>query len=148
MSVLCAGSREFLTGDWIQAAKLCERALRILRERCVGATWEMHCAEEFLLFSLVMQGRVLEVSRRMPDLLNAARDRGNLYFETELRTRTTVVWLAADEPEQGERHATEAMERWSHEGFHRQHDNHVLAKVYIGCTCASKPLTFAHAPPS
>jgi hypothetical protein len=28
-----------------------------------------------------------------------------------------------------EAHANGAMERWSHEGFRRQHDNHVLARI-------------------
>jgi hypothetical protein len=40
-----------------------------------------------------------------------------------------LVWLAADDPDEGERQADEAMERWSHEGFHRQHYNHVLARI-------------------
>ena len=70
-----------------------------------------------------------EVSRRLPALLTAARDRGNRYFETELRTRMNLVWLAADQPDEGERHANEAMAGWSHEGFHRQHYSHVLARI-------------------
>ena len=40
-----------------------------------------------------------------------------------------IVWLAADQPDEGERHANEAMEGWSHEGFHRQHYSHVLARI-------------------
>jgi hypothetical protein len=129
VSALCAGGRAFLAGHWSQAAMLCEQALQTLRERCPGATWEINFAEEWVLFSLLLQGDIRAVSRRMPDLLRAANDRGNLYFATELRTRMNIVWLAADEPDEGERHANEAMEGWSHEGFHRQHYNHVLARV-------------------
>ena len=40
-----------------------------------------------------------------------------------------LVWLAADDPDEGERQANDAMERWSHQGFHRQHYNHVLAGI-------------------
>ena len=40
-----------------------------------------------------------------------------------------LVWLAADQPDDGERQANEAMEGWSHEGFHRQHYSHVLARI-------------------
>ena len=40
-----------------------------------------------------------------------------------------LVWLAADQPDEGERQANEAMEGWSHEGFHRQHYSHVLARI-------------------
>ena len=40
-----------------------------------------------------------------------------------------VVWLAADHPDEGERQANEAMEGWSHKGFHRQHYSHALARI-------------------
>ena len=129
LSALTAGMSAFLAGEWRKASQLCERALVVLREQCTGATWEMNCAESFLLYALLFQGEIREVSRRLPALLTAARDRGNRYFETELRTRMNVVWLAADQPDEGERQANEAMEGWSHEGFHRQHYSHVLARI-------------------
>ena len=129
LSALTAGMSAFLAGEWKKASLLCERALVVLREQCTGATWEMNCAESFLLGALLFQGEIGEVSRRLPALLTAARDRGNRYFETELRTRMNLVWLAADQPDEGERHANEAMEGWSHEGFHRQHYSHVLARI-------------------
>ena len=116
-------------GEWQRATKECDRARRLLHEHCAGAIWETNCAEFFYLGSLLFQGRIREVAEQMPELLAAARERGNLYFETELRTRMNLVWLAADEPDEGERHADEAMRRWSHRGFHRQHYNHVLARV-------------------
>ena len=62
-------------------------------------------------------------------LLTAARDRGNRYLEAELRIRMNIVWLAADQPDDGERHANEAMEAWSQQGFHRQHYSHMLARI-------------------
>ena len=40
-----------------------------------------------------------------------------------------VVWLAADQPDEGERQANEAMAGWSHEGFHRQHYSQALARI-------------------
>jgi hypothetical protein len=40
-----------------------------------------------------------------------------------------LVWLAADQPDEGDRTASEAMDSWSHQGFHRQHYNHVLARI-------------------
>jgi hypothetical protein len=95
----------------------------------VGVTWELNCAQNFLLGSLLYEGKLHEVSRQLPILLASAREHGNRYFETELRTRMTLVWLAADHPAEGEQQANDVMERWSHEGFHRQHYNHVLARV-------------------
>jgi hypothetical protein len=129
LTALTAGMSAFLAGEWRTASRLCERALVVLREQCTGATWETNCAESFLLYSLLYQGEIGDVSRRLPALLAAARDRGNRYLETELRTRLNVVWLAADQPDEGERHTNEAMEHWSHDGFHRQHYSHVLART-------------------
>jgi hypothetical protein len=50
-------------------------------------------------------------------------------ISTELCTTGTVVWLAADQPDDAERHANEAIEAWSHKGFHRQHYSHVMARI-------------------
>jgi hypothetical protein len=95
----------------------------------VAATWERNCAHVFSLGALLYQGELRQVSGLLPSLLVMARDRGDLYFETELRTRMNLVWLAADRPDEGQREADEAMHRWSHAGFHRQHYNHVLARI-------------------
>src|SRR5262249_16917930 len=85
LSALTAGITAVLFGDWQEATVHCDRARGLLREHCAGAIWENNCAEIFYLGSLLFQGRIKEVSARVPDLLIAARDRGNLYFETELR---------------------------------------------------------------
>jgi len=129
LSTLAAGMAAYLVGQWSKATLLCERALVILRDQCVGVTWELNCAQNFLLGSLLYEGKLHEVSRQLPILLANAREHGNLYFETELRTRMTLVWLAANHPDEGEQQANDVMKRWSHEGFHRQHYNHVLARV-------------------
>ena len=119
-----------LVGKWRTATELCDRALTILRDECVGTTWEVNLAQNFLpRLAAVSRRASRRRRRRLPDLLAAAQERGNLYFETELRTRMNLVWLAADQPDEGERQANGAMERWSHAGFHRQHYNHVLARI-------------------
>ena len=69
------------------------------------------------------------MSRRVPALLANARSRGNLYIATELCTRSNFVWLAADDPDEGERETVESIERWSQKGFHRQHYSAMLARV-------------------
>ena len=129
LSALAAGALALLAGEWKKASLQCARALVVLRDQCTGATWEINNAESFLLGSLLSLGEIGEVSRRLPALLTAARDRGNRYFETELRIRMNIVWLAADQPDEGERHANEAVEAWSQQGFHRQHYSHLLARI-------------------
>src|SRR5262249_43826522 len=62
-------------------------------------------------------------------LVADARRRGNLYLATELCTRSNLVWLAADDPDGGERETIDAISRWSQKGFHRQHYSARLARV-------------------
>jgi hypothetical protein len=116
------------SGQWKQASRLCDRALTLLRD-CVGVTWELSAAHHFLSGSLLYQGEFPEVARRLSVALAAARDRGNLYLEAELRTRQmSLVLLAADDPGEADRQSREVMERWWHGGFTRQHYSHVLGR--------------------
>jgi hypothetical protein len=131
LSTLMAGISAYCNGEWRRGATLCEEAEVMLREQCTGTAWEMTSAHSFLLRSLTFLGEIREVTRRMPMLVAAALDRGNLYATTELRTRTNLVWLAADDPEGARREITEAMRRWSHGAFHRQHYNLLLGQAEI-----------------
>jgi hypothetical protein len=116
-------------GEWLKGGTSAEQALRILRDECTGVTWEVNIAQNLAIWALMYTGELGEVSRRVPPLLANARSSGNLYIATELCTRSNYVWLAADDPDQGEREAIESIERWSHKGFHRQHYSALLARV-------------------
>jgi tetratricopeptide (TPR) repeat protein len=73
-------------------------------------------------------GNLAELGRRAPKLLSEARERGQLYAETDLRARLlTFTWLAEGKPELAEQNAEEALQRWSQQGFHLQHYNRVLS---------------------
>jgi hypothetical protein len=55
-------------------------------------------------------------------LLQEARDRGNLYGETNLSTFVVpLVRLAADDPAGARRELCQGMRQWSQQGFHLQH---------------------------
>jgi eukaryotic-like serine/threonine-protein kinase len=116
-------------GRWKQASAASERALSILRDECVGLTWETTIAQNIFLWGLMYRGEMAELSRRVPALLDDARRRGNLYLATEVCTRSNFVWLAADDPDGGERETADAMAQWSRKGFHRQHYSALLARV-------------------
>jgi hypothetical protein len=116
-------------GQWKNALTLGEEALAILRDQCVGATWEVNTAQNLVIWALMYLGELRELSRRLPPLLANARSSGNLYIATELCTRSNYFWLAADDPDEGERITIESIERWSHEGFHRQHYSAMLARI-------------------
>jgi hypothetical protein len=103
--------------------------LAIFRDQCVGLTWELNMAQNLVIWALMYLGELREVSRQVPAILANARSRGNLYIATELCTRSNYVWLAADNPDEGEREAVESIERSSQKGFHRQHYSAMLARV-------------------
>jgi hypothetical protein len=128
LASLTAGVAAFVLGEWTRATGLCERALTLFRDECTGVVWELTLAHNFYLGALFYRGHVRHVSHWLPALLESAREHGNLYFEAELTTRFSMVWLAADDPDTSERLTREVNARWSARGFHRQHYNHLLAQ--------------------
>ena len=129
LSIMADGCIAIAAGEWKRGWILSEQALAILREQCVGFTWELNIAQNLAIWALMYLGELGEVSRQVPVLLANARSRGNLYLATELCTRCNYAWLAADDPDEGEREAVESIERWSQKGFHRQHYSAMLARV-------------------
>ena len=129
LSRLADGLMAIAVGEWKKAFTLAEEALAILRNQCVDVTWELNAAQNLVIWALMYLGELGELSRRLPPLLANARSSGNLYIATELCTRSNYFWLAADQPDEGERVAIESIARWSHEGFHRQHYSAMLARI-------------------
>ena len=120
-----------MIGHWKEAAELCERAAEVLRDQCTGATWELTVANRFMLTSLMFLGELTEVARRVPQLLNAALEQGNLFAATDLRTRLNGIWLAADDPDTARNEVIQAMMVWPREGFHLQHYMSLAALAQI-----------------
>ena len=129
LSLLAGGINATTAGEWKKALTSSEQALAILRDRCAGSTWELTIAQNVVIWAQLYLGELGEVSRQVPALLADARSRGNLYLATELATRANYVWLASDDPDEGERETVESIARWSHERFHRQHYSAMLARV-------------------
>jgi eukaryotic-like serine/threonine-protein kinase len=131
MAIWARGLSSYLMGQWQQAADYCERAAEILRDQCTGATWELTIANRFMLTSLLYLGDMVEVSRRVPQLLSAALEQGNLFTATDLRTRLNIIWLAADDPTRARDEVISAMITWPRKGFHLQHYSSLVALAQI-----------------
>jgi len=129
VSILADGINATTAGEWKKALALSEQAVRIVRDQCIGLTWELTLAQNLVIWALMYLGELGEVSRRVPALLADARSRGNLYLATELCTRSNYAWLAVDDPDEGERETIASIARWSQKGFHRQHFSAILARV-------------------
>jgi eukaryotic-like serine/threonine-protein kinase len=133
LSLWARGVVPYLQGQWRQAAELCEHATDVLRDRCTGVTWELTVANRYKLNALLYLGELTEVARRVPALLAAALEQGNLFGATDLRTRLNLIWLVADDPNRARAEVIEALKAWSHEGFHLQHyvSLHALAQIEL-----------------
>jgi eukaryotic-like serine/threonine-protein kinase len=131
LAIWARGLSAYLVGDWKKAAELCERAAEVLRDQCTGVTWEMTIAHRFMLSSLMFLGEMVEVSRRVPQLLAAALEQGNLFAATDLRTRMNPIWLAADDPDRARDEVISALTTWPRKGFHLQHYSSLVALAQI-----------------
>ncbi|CAN5744264.1 hypothetical protein BH18ACI4_BH18ACI4_10440 [soil metagenome] len=133
LSIWARGVGAYLVGHWKKAAELCEQAAEVLRDQCTGVTWELTTANRFMLNALINLGNIAEVSRRVPALLAAALEQGNIFAAVDLRTRLNLIWLAADDPNGARAEVIEALKAWPHEGFHLQHytSMHALAQIEL-----------------
>jgi hypothetical protein len=134
----------YLIGHWKESAELCERAAEVLRDQCTGATWEMTVANRFMLASLMYLGELTEVARRVPPLLTAALEQGNLIAATDLRTRLNPIWLAADDPDRARNEVIAAMMAWPRAGFHLQHYSSLVALAQIELYTGDTEVAWKH----
>jgi serine/threonine protein kinase len=132
MVALARGIAAALEGDWRNGQRLCDDAEHVLRDSCTGALWELGTAHRFALWPMMFMGEVVEINHRLPRLLKEARERDDLYEETNLSlTIRTFVRLAADEPERARAELAQVMEKWSQRGFHVQHMNRLFDETQI-----------------
>jgi serine/threonine protein kinase len=119
---LAQGETTFFHGHWAVARGHCERAEEIFRDHCPGMTWELDSAQSFIGWSLALMGDLPAMRRRLPLLIKEARERGDLFVETNLATYAApFLWLADDDPQGGRLVIQDVMGRWSHRGVHSQH---------------------------
>jgi hypothetical protein len=131
LSIWAEGVAAYFGGKWRRSAELCERAAEVLRDKCTGVTWELTIANRFMLSDLLHMGELAEVSHRVPALLAAALEQGNLFAAIDLRTRLNMIWLASDDPDKARAEVIAALTDWPQEGFHLQHYASLFALVQI-----------------
>jgi serine/threonine protein kinase len=130
--MLCRGIAGYMEGRWKDGRQFSDEAEAILRDRCTGVAWELDTAHSFSNWSLFFLGEVAELTRRLPILLQEARERGDLYAATNLGTFVGhLTWLAADDPEGAEREMHDVMALWSQRGYHVQHLTGLMSRIQI-----------------
>ncbi|HEX5102223.1 MAG TPA: hypothetical protein VFV87_00325, partial [Pirellulaceae bacterium] len=132
MVMLCRGISGYMEGRWKDGRQFSEQAEAVFRDHCTGVAWELDTAHSFANWSLFFLGEVAELTRRLPILLQEARERGDLYSATNLGTFVGhLTWLAADDPEGAEHDMHQVMALWSHRGFHVQHLTGLMGRIQI-----------------
>ena len=130
--LLSKGCAHYLEGAWKDAFRLCIQADEILRDRCTGVAWELDSLDTFSLWSLTYLGEIEELRKRWTIKLREARERGDLFAETNLCTYImSIAMLGEDRPKMAQDELDRAKALWTPAGFHVQHHNVILAQIYI-----------------
>ncbi len=130
LTVLMRGAAQSLLGEFRAAVETCDAAYAELREKCVNVTWELDNAAFFACFSLFMLGRVKDLERRVPTLLDDTRGRGDLYGEVLVRVQVGWFLHVAKDDTVGAHADLDVVEkRWSKGRFLVQHAWKVLNEI-------------------
>jgi eukaryotic-like serine/threonine-protein kinase len=136
-TVLCRGGIALAEGMPFTAIRVCDRAEKLLRDRCTGIAWELSAAQIFSLSTRLRLGLHFVYGQRLRDLLEDAQARGDLFAETHVRVRSHAFFLSVDQPDQALLELQEAMKRSSpmeecrQHGFHLQHYWFLVGQIEI-----------------
>jgi hypothetical protein len=120
---LAGGVIAWNSGEWKAGRAESESALEILRTRCAGAVFESKMAEVVLLRCLFYLGEIAEINRRVPELVENARSRGDLFGANVLLTMSGYLYyLACDQPESASELFAQSLSQWRTHGFSSSRD--------------------------
>ncbi len=132
MAMLYSGCAGALNGEWRNAVRLSRQAEELFREQCTGVSWELDNAHLFEMFALTWLGDFGQVSEQLPDRLQDAKQRGDIFMETYLETDISPrMHLVLDQPDQARDVAATGLGRWTYPGYHRQHQYALRSRVEI-----------------
>ncbi len=137
------GISHFMTGEWSMA--------RARFETCIehsaglsGMSWERGLVHFQLMWSLFYLGELAQMRRRIPPLLQDARDRGDLFTVSGLTLGlNNIVILDREGPESAEQEIREVLSRWTVRGYHLQHYWAMLSRVHASLYDHRPEQTFA-----
>lgn len=130
--LLSHGICDYFFGRWESASTRCIEAAKQFRNQCRGVAWETNTSYAFMLWSLYFQGRVQEMSARLPELLDEAQSRGDRLTQASLcNFGGPLAWLSQDRPEQALAALQSAMQLWPANEFHVQHFTYLAGIVQV-----------------
>ena len=129
---MSSGVADWTNGRWSNALPKLASAEKTFRDNCQNTAWELVTTQTFLLWALFYLGRFEELDVRARELVDLARDRGNIYAESTHGTFSyPMAILAAGNPSGARDIIQTSLDKWTHESFHVQHSLALMAKTYI-----------------
>jgi serine/threonine protein kinase len=121
MVALARGQAAFLNGRFREACERCAVAEVELRERCIGAHFEVSVSQLWRCRALAYQGDYPLLTKRIAEFLIDVGHRGSQYatFSFQL-TAAANLYLAADDVQRVRVDVAEAQRRWSPDGAYVQ----------------------------
>ncbi len=127
--LLAAGMASKMNQELTESLKYLERAFETLAG-LPGFAWERQTARIFLLDDLMWLGRWVELFDQLPGHVEAARQRGDLYASSYMRSRYAPLgFLIADDAEGARVEADRGMGGWSTRGFSLQRYYQLYSQV-------------------
>ncbi len=122
----------YQSGEWRQALSQFDESANIYLNQCRGHQSVACQSERMAVDTLYALGDMAELSRRVPAILRAADDRGDLHGVTDMRTGLpNCHWLVQDRVEQARADCVRGEKQWSERSFFLQHYYSALAFVQI-----------------
>jgi hypothetical protein len=129
-SVMAAGCA-WNFGSWEDCYRRAREAREALNDRYERLTWERDTASIFEVEALRWMGHWAVMQEILPELIEDARYRGDLYVEAILQMHGgSCAALAKDDPDRA-LSGLQILDRWSSTGFHVEHLVAVHNKVEI-----------------
>ena len=123
-------------GRWTECFHSARSARQVLRELHERVMWERDTAAIFEVDGLRWMGRWSEMKRIVPELLEDARHRGDLYAQAILQMHSGSCLALADDDAEAARAGLAILQSWSNTGFHVEHlvemHNQVEIAMYAG----------------
>jgi hypothetical protein len=108
-------------GDTLTALETATRAEQRIRQRCVGARFELALARWLLCLALRRAGELERLAVCYETYLEEARRLGDHLAVMSLQTTCSIVWLARDDAQGGARQLGGLLESWPGEAFGLPH---------------------------
>jgi tRNA A-37 threonylcarbamoyl transferase component Bud32/tetratricopeptide (TPR) repeat protein/type II secretory pathway predicted ATPase ExeA len=129
MTLLVAAYAYQFTGQWTRARDTFLTAEAILRDQCVGVSYELASVRTLLLRTYASLGDIDELARRAETAVREADQRGDLYTAINLRcSATSFLGLLRDDLAGAQRELDWAGEHLAKGGFHVQHYFHLASQ--------------------